>query len=39
VVSYIKYHDEGKLKRLGGKRNRIDIIFDRIREQGAENIT
>jgi len=27
------------LKRLGGKRNRIDIIFDRIREQGAENIT
>ena len=29
VVSYIKYHDEGMLKRLGDKRSRIDIILDR----------
>ena len=38
VVSYIKYHDEGMLKRLGDKRSRIDIILDRIREQKAENM-
>ena len=38
VVSYIKYHDEGMLKRLGDKRSRIDIILDRIREQDAENM-
>ena len=38
VVSYIKYHDESMLKRLGDKRSRIDIILDRIREQGAKNM-
>ena len=38
VVSYIKYHDEGMLKRLGDKRSRIDIILDRIIEQDAENM-
>lgn len=38
VVSYIKYHDESMLKRLGDKRNRVDVILDRIREQDAENM-
>lgn len=38
VVSYIKYHDESMLKRLGDKRNQIDLILDRIRTPDSENM-
>ena len=33
VISYIKYHDDGMLKRLGEKRQ-IEIMLDKFSEQG-----
>lgn len=38
VVSYIKYHDDGMLQKLGNKRSRIEILFDKISEQETENM-
>lgn len=37
VVSYIKYHDEGMLQKLGDK-SRIEKMFDMIKEQDTENM-